>query len=599
VARSRRRNWFQGEDRQNFLVTAFFVGLIVLALVFLIGAVAVAYYNDNIRSVARVGSLELGPGLVRERAALLRNRIDLEVRRITPAIIDGELDATRGQQRVTELGQQRDEIGTVAIEGLIDIIYQSQLAADRGITVSEQEVDQRMADELATTERRHVWAIEVEPQAADEEEGPTLNERREARERAEQALAELNAGADFATVAREYSTAESAAQGGDLGVISRLAPVDEFWIDAVFKLAEDGTTAVIAGADDVYRIGRVTEIQPRNEEPGRRSALLRDLSEERYREFLRYELAAEKLSNEIVAETIAAPVDQIRLAHIFIEGATAGEDEDGAEGGEIQYSEIGFAPNDNLEDAPDLPQDDPAWEAARQEAQAAFDELQAISDPEERAERFAELAADSDLPSADRDGDAGFFTRDVVPEPVAEALFDSEHQEGDLIGPLRAPAAYYVMLFHERRGSPADRLAAVQAALAEPDADFAAIAAEHSDGENAEDGGELGWFTREMLNPTIADDIFELSSGEVGEPMDLGEGAWLFKALERAERPLDADQLTDVRANAFERWYAPLKDEAENQRVIVRADDIEGDVGPDEVPDETGDEPGLDIPEDE
>ena len=596
-ARSRRRNWFQGEDRHNFLVTALFVAVIGFGLLLLVGAVAVAFYNDNLRPVGRVGSVELGPGIVRERAALLRNRIDLEERRITPAITDGEIDPTLAQQRLSELRQQREEIGVVAIEGLIDTIYQSQLAAERGITVSEEEVDARLADEVATAERRRVQAIFVEPQAEDEEAGPSLGERREALERAEQALAELESGADFAEVAREYSTDESASSGGDLGVISALAPVDEHWTDEVFELPEGGTTGVVAGADGIYRIGRVTEILPRNEEPGRRTALLRDLSEERYREFVRYELAAEKLQDDIVSEAVDAPVDQIRLAHIYIEGATDADDEDSA-GDEIHYSEIAYAPNDSLEDAPDLAEDDPAWELAQQEAQEAYDELQAITDPDERAERFTELAADSDAPSAEDGGDAGFLTRDITPTAVGDALFDAHHEDGDLTGPVRADAAYYVLLFHERRGSAADRLAGVTEALAEPDADFAAIAAQYSDGENAEEGGELGWFTRDMLNPTIAEDIFELSSGEVTDPIDLGDGTYFFTALERAERPLDANQLTDVRENAFERWYAPLKDEAEEQDIIVRTDDIEGDVPDlDDLDDFEGD-PGLDLPED-
>ncbi|CAN5817072.1 hypothetical protein BH24CHL6_BH24CHL6_17170 [soil metagenome] len=579
IGRSRRRSFLQGEDRQQFLVTAVFVGLIVLLVLFLVGAVAVAYYNENIRSVARVGSVELGPAMVRERAALLRNRIQLEERRITPAVIEGEIDGVRAQQRLEELRNELSEVGIVAIEGLIDTVHQSQLASELGITVSEQEIDQRLAEELADLERRHVLAIYVEPEEADAETGPSLRERREARERAEQALTELEEGGDFADVAREYSTDATAAEGGDLGIVNPLAPVDAAWIDAVFRLPEGGTTPVIAGTDGTYRIGRVVEIRPRQEVPGTRTDLLRDLSEERYREFVAYELAAEKLREQIVSETADTPVDQVRLAHIYIEGsADSGDDE--ADEGEVHYSEIVYAPADDLEGAPDLPADDPAWEEARQAAEATLEELRAISDAEEMAERFAEIAIEeSDSPvTAEDGGDAGFLTRGLLPTAVGDALFDSPRTEGELIGLVQAEAGFYVLLFHERRESGAQRLEAVQQALAQPNADFAALAAQYSDGENTEEGGELGWFTREMLNPTIAEEIFELSSGDVSEPLELGDGTYFFQALERADRTLDADQLGDVRENAFERWYAPRKDEAERSGVIVRADDIEGDV---------------------
>jgi parvulin-like peptidyl-prolyl isomerase len=581
MARPRRRTFMHGEDRQQFYVTVLFVGLIGLLVFFLVAAVGLAFYNENIRPVARVGDVEIGPGMVRERAALLRNRIQIEENQLTPAVIDGEIDATRAAQRRTELDNQRNELGVVSVEGLIDIIFQSQLAAEMGIDVTDEEVEARLADEVATLERRQVLAIFVEPQAADEDEGPTLLERRAALERAERARAELDAGRDFADVAREYSGDESAAAGGDLGVISRLAPVDDVWIDEVFSLPEGGTTPVIAGADGVYRIGRVVNIQPRSEEPGLRTTLLRDLSEQRYREFARYEIAADKLRDQVVADAMGAQVDQVRLAHIFIEGSGDTGDDD-ADEGEVRYSEIVYAPNGDIIEAPDLPADDPAWDEARRQAEETMTELRAIADEEELLERFAEIAREESdsLVSGEDGGEVDFITRGLLPVAVADALFDEEHAEGALIGPVRAEGGYYVLLFHEWRESAQVRLERVTEALAEPGADFAAIAAEYSDGEAADEGGELGWFTREMLNPVIAGQIFDLRAGEVSEAIELGDGHYFFQALERGERALDADQLTDVRENAFERWYAPRKDAAERDGVIVRADDIEGDVGP-------------------
>jgi parvulin-like peptidyl-prolyl isomerase len=594
----------QGEDRQQFIVTAIFVGLIGLLVFFLIAAVALSYYNDNIRAVANVGGTEIGPGMVRERGALLRNRLNIEEGRITQALTDQEIDALSAQQLQSELAVRRNELGVTSIEGLIDLVYQSQLAAEMGISVSDAEVDAAAAEEAAGSERRRVEAIFVEPQVADEDEGPTLAERRAARERAEQALTELEAGRAWADVARDYSTHESKDNGGDFGTVSPLNPEDEGWISELFRLSQGETTGVILGADGTYRIGRVTEILPSQPEPGLAERLLDGVSDQRYREFLRYELTSERLRDQIVADAKVEEVEQIRLAHVFLEGATTGEQTngeepteeepveqepveeepveeepvDGADEGEIHYSEIVFAPNDDVIEAPDLPADDPAWEEARLAAEATFNELSAITDPEERADRFAELATEqSDSPTTAEDGgDAGFMTRDLLPEALGVALFDSQHTEGDLIGPVRSDAGYVVMLFHERRESPQQRLDAVKAALAAPGADFAAIARQYSDGDNAPDGGELGWFTREMLNASIVEQIFALQAGDVSEPIELGSGVYIFKALERAQRALDADQQGDIRENAFERWYAPKKDDAELNRVIVRADETEG-----------------------
>ncbi len=586
TTRRRRLSFLHDEDRQQFVVTAAFALLIALLVVMLVAAVALAYYNENIRAVARVGEVEIAPGMVRDRAALLRERLNIEEGRVIQAQINGEIDDAALAERKADIAQRQSELGITAIEGLIDLVYQAQLAAERAIVVSDEDVDARAAQEASGPERREVLAIFVEPQAADEDGAPSLRERREARERAESALEELEAGAEWADVAREYSTHESAEQGGELGVISRDGSIDEAFTEALFRLPESGTTPVVAGSDGTYRIGRAVAILPGDEEPGTRSRLLSDISEERYREFLRYELTAERLREQVEAEAIGATVEQVRLANILISDTEETDDPDASEG-EIRYSEIVYAPNNDVELAPEQPADDPAWGAAQAEAEATVVELAAIEDADQMAERFAEIAReDSDSPvSADRGGDRGFESRGLMPEPIGAALFDEQHEEGELIGPVRSDAGYVVLLFHERRAAPQERLQAVQDALAQPDADFEEVARQYSDADDAEDGGELGWFTREMLPDEVAEPVFELQTGDVSEPIEFGTSTYFFKALERATRPLDADQVQQVRATAFENWYAPLKDEAEAQGVIVRAEGFEPEASP-----------GLDVP---
>jgi parvulin-like peptidyl-prolyl isomerase len=590
MARSRRGSFLQGEDRQRIVVTAIFAAIIAVLVIFLVGAVALAYYEANIRPVARVGAVEIGPGLVRERAALLRNRIEREEARLTPAQMNNEIDAETAAQLREQLNTQRGEIDVVAIEGLIDLIYQSQLAAEMGIAVGDADVEQRLTQETSGVERRRVLAIFVEPETEEEGAEPSLRDVRLARERAEQALAEIEAGREWAEVAREFSTDPSRDAGGDYGVVTDLAAVDTAWSDELFRLPEGGTTPVVAGGDNIFRIGRVVEIIEAGPEPGALEAVLKGLSESTYRLFLRYELAAERLRQQVEAEALAGTPEQVFLAHISIEGTEGSEVDDE---GEVHYSEIVYAPGDDIESAPDLDAEDPAWEVARVEAQAAFDELSEITDRDALAERFAATAREeSDSPSAEEDGDQGFFARDLMPDPIAEVLFDEELEEGELVGPVRSDAGYVVLLFQERRGSPAARLAALTSALAEPDADFAELARELSDSESdSEEGGELRWFTREELagiDETLAEAAFDLQPGEVSEPLTLGEGTEILTVLDRAERPFDATQVRGIRlgdglaSGAFEDWYAPRKDEAVENGVIVGA-------GGDE-----GDEPGFD-----
>ena len=589
VIRTRRsfRPSLQGEERQQFVVTAVFVTLIVLLVLILLAAIGLTWYNDNLRPIARVGSVEILPATVRDRAALLQERLQRREGQLRVAQQDGEITLELMTERLSELEQQAQQIGTTAVEGLIDVMYQSQLAAaERGIAVSDADIEQRTVQEVSGPERRHVLAIFVEPAAADEESSPTLAERQAALERAQTALEQVRSGRPFADVAAEFSTDPSKDAGGDYGTISEAAPIDERWSEALFELAQGETTEVIRGNDGIYRIGQVVEVVPGQEQPGARAELFRIIPEQRYREFVSYEIAADRLMEEIVAEAVSATPEQVRLGNIFIEGLFTG-DEIGE--GEVAYSEIVYAPGDDLTTAPNLDAADPQWEAARVEAEAAATELRAITDPDQLAERFAAIAAaDSDSPSAAEDGEVVFTTRGLLPTAVGDALFDEEHQANELIGPIRAEAGYWLILFDELREAPEQRVQQVIDLTSQPDADFAAIAREHSDGPDAEDGGDVGWVTREQLNPELGEQIFALQAGQVSGPIDPGgqsAGHYIFKVYERVTRPLDPDQLSDIRAGAFERWYGPKKEEAEASGVISRTG---------EEPEEL--DPGVDQP---
>src|SRR5215210_8407244 len=128
------------EDRQQFIVTALFAGLIVLAVLLLLGAFAVSWYNENLRPVAHVGSVDILPSTVRERAALLQRRFSREEGQLRVAQQNGDITLEQLTERATEISQEVQQLGTAAVEGLIDDIYKSQLAAERGITVTDADI---------------------------------------------------------------------------------------------------------------------------------------------------------------------------------------------------------------------------------------------------------------------------------------------------------------------------------------------------------------------------------------------------------------------------------------------------------------------------
>jgi len=568
--RTRLGQMVEGEERQSQVLTFAFIATIAAVVLILVGAIALSWYNDNIRSLARVGSVDVGPQQLRSALSFGAWRIAREQGRVTEAVINGEIDAETAAARNSELDQRLQALASDGLSDLIDGIYQSQLASEEGIAVTDADVEQRLNDEISGTEQRHAHVIAVEAQAADEELGATSAERRAALLKAEEALAELEGGADFAEIAREYSTDPTAPAGGDLGLHTVMGISDSELARALFDLDEGGTTDIVRGDDGIYRIGRVTEVVEAGEQVGLREDLFETVPESAVRELLRYEAGADALRDKVTNEALAATPEQARIAVIYIEGLPSDDGED--QEGEVDYSELVFAPGDNLVTAPDLSEDDPAWAAAQAEAQNAYDQLLAVTDGEARKTLFLQFAPSSDAPSSEDGGRAGFNTRSLLPDAVGTALFDGEHAENDLIGPIRGDAGWYVLLFHERRDSIQQRVQAVTDALAAPGADFNEIARELSDGPEATDGGEVGWLTRDQLTEELADAVFALAVGDISEPLELGEGQYFVKLEEKETRPLDPDQIPTIRATAFDTWFSPKKEAALVSGLIVIAD---------------------------
>ena len=566
---TRLRKLFDDEDRQQAVVTGAFILAIAAVVLLLLAAIGLAYYNDNIRPLARVGSTDVGPQLLRDRVELEAWRIERDSNRLTQAAINGDIDDETRQRRVALLEQRQENLTTTSLDEFIDLLYQSQLAAEEGITVTEADVDAAVAKEFNDIEKRRVWAVIIKPGEGKAAEDVTNADRQAAIARAEEALAALDSGTPFDEVAREYSTDPTKLNGGDLGVVTELS-LEEEWSAELFELPLNGTTGIIRGADGTYRIGRVTEIIEPGEQPELRETLNATVPDTQLREFLNKEIAVQRLKDKITDAALTTVPEQVEISILYIEGTASGDELDAE--GEIDYSEIVFAPNDDLVGAPDLPADDPAWEAARVEAQAAYDELQALTAGEVRNERFRALAAGSDSDTGADGGAVGFVSRSIPPEAVGNALFDSERQPNDIIGPVKGDAAWYVLLFHERRDSVEQRIQEVKDRLAEPNADFAAIVREYSDADDADQGGKLGWLTRDQLDPDFAEKVFALGVGEVSDEIELGEGFYFVKVEQKQQRAYDPDQVPDIKSGAFTDWYEPKKTAAEDAGTITRAD---------------------------
>ena len=256
---TRTRTW-EDRDRRSMLLNIGFGVTIVAALLLLVIAAGVTWYGDHLSAAGSVNGETITKDAFNRQVAVNAFRTDYQARRIRTLLTAGHLRAADAQARQSILDQRTQQASAIALEQLIDGKVMASLAPAQNVTVSEADIDARVTEEATTPELRHAWMIAVAPDLAEGETEFTDAEKAAAKAKATQALADLKAGKDWATVAAAVSTDSSKAQGGELGFIDKDAALDAPFTDALMAVAANTPTEVIEGADGVFRIGRVTDI---------------------------------------------------------------------------------------------------------------------------------------------------------------------------------------------------------------------------------------------------------------------------------------------------------------------------------------------------
>lgn len=564
------------EERFQRRVTLGFIGLTIAAIVVIVLGLLWQYWDQHLKAVATVEGTSISRDQWVDRARLEDFRLEREDRWVTEAAAAGELTAAQADQRKADIANARQDVTSDSIESLIALTLQGKLAADRGISVTDADVDAAIAAAARRPDARRVSVIEIAPDADSATGEVTGVDRQQALAQVRAAQAALASGTPFADVAREYSTADDAAMGGDRGLVGQDdTSLDPALLRAVFSTAEGQDTPLLQDPDGTYLLARVAEIRPGTEDP----TFTRDLEERvsggAYRDNIRLETLAQRLTDGVVADATTGDKPQVHLAEIWLAGDTGATDDSGR----IHAAHILYAPDDGVSAAADLPGTDPAWTVAQAQAGLTAAELNRISDTTTRANAFTELARQSDDTSnANEGGDLGWFDRGTMVPEFADPLFDNVAtlQPGDIVGPVKSDFGWHVIQFLGYEPPLADRRTQLTEALAAPDADFATVAADLSDGAEAADGGDLGWRLVASLPTEATAAIAALEPDGVTEPLALDDGYHVYKLLERADRPLDPAQLATVASTAFDDWYQPIQDDAEESGRITRDDSIFG-----------------------
>jgi parvulin-like peptidyl-prolyl isomerase len=408
--------------------------------------------------------------------------------------------------------------------------------------------------------------IEIEPVPNPDTGEVGDQEKRAALVRARQALARLTAGEPWEDVARTASDSGLAVQSGDLGWQSEESGYDRPFMEAVFAVPVNAPTDVVEGEDDVYRIGRATEIAPA-EVDGAFQVELEEagITQADYREVARADALREKLSDKVVAD-MSQPSLQRHVLEIFL--PEPNQPASPAETG-VKVRHILYAPKDDADGAEDLPADDPAWAAAKAEADAAFAALK--SDPK----RFDAMArADSDEPSARGIRGTGgkqpwYYPTSAVDPAFKDAIFRPGLTPGQLLEPVKTSFGWHVIEFMRPTGDGEKAWLDSLVPKATDEATFRQLAKDNSEGQEAGEGGDIGWVAKGQLVEQLETAVFGAAIGSNSSVITLsGDGDYLLRVLGEETRTPTEEQIAIFENSGFQYWYTAQKEAADIEYLL-------------------------------
>jgi parvulin-like peptidyl-prolyl isomerase len=556
-------------NRRTLYMNIGFGIAVVVAVLILIAVGVTTWYSAHLASAASVAGQTITKDQFAERAAVEQFRLQQAANRINADVAAGRLTNSAAQARLSAINSALDPTTFVStvLEKLIDGSIQAKLATDEGIAITDQQIDQRIADDKTRKEERHIWLLAVEPTIDTGAAVATDAQKADAKKKADDALAQIKAGKSFEDVAKSVSTDPSKSAGGDLGWIDDTATEDPAWQEALSKLDANGVTDVIEGADGTYRIGRVSEIAPAEVDPAWDQKLSdAKISQTAYRDAIRAEAVRGALEDKVVADASKSG-PQRDVSELYIpESQTTGAKA-------IKVRHILFSPKDDPQNASTIPESDPTWTQAQLAAQAAYDEL--VKDPTKfdsiaRAQSDETSAKGVDgtggkLPYFDENSEASGLDPDFAKAILADGL-----QPGQILKPFKSAFGWHVVQVMYRPPN-SDEMAKLKQ-MAQSGTPFSDLVRDDSEGPKSGSGGDIGWVANGQLDDRLTQAIFAAPVNGVSDVVNIpGDGEYLFKVNQEKTAEPDKDQLAAIKANAFNNWYAQKKDGVAITRDLVPA----------------------------
>lgn len=413
-------------------------------------------------------------------------------------------------------------LGAQVLDQMIDEKIIEQEAATRGITVSEEEVEQALREEIARSR-----SAVTEPQATETAE----------------------AGVAATATATLWTPTPTPTIDANLVVTATATPLPTTEpLPASPVLSETG-----------YTEGLDTLRESLND--------LNSVNLEDYRSIIRVGLLQDKLTEEITSERVSATEEQVHARHILIRVMTPTLPITNTSPITAPIAPTdGITATDGVTATAAITGGAPVTGTEASTASAVLSETTAVS--ETAAATTGEAVSETTVVTAS----AAVTTTDSLSATTGVtgtagmtdtgALTNTNDLTNTIELPLTPP-------------EPVERTDAEALALAEElrqrilaGEDFAELAREYSDdtGSGAE-GGDLDWFGRGAMVPPFEEAAFTLDVGEISEPIKSQFGYHIIEVMERDEnRPKDEATLEQERATAFQDWLQEQKAVANIER---------------------------------
>jgi parvulin-like peptidyl-prolyl isomerase len=545
-------------NRRTFYLNLAFAITVVVAILILVIVGVTTWYNAHLAPAATVGGQTITKDQFLERATVEAFRIKQLAARTNAEVAAGRLTAAQAQARLDALNNQLDDtqgaFSSTIVEKLIDTDLQAKFAAELGITITPEQIDQRIVEDKTRKEGRHVWLISVAPEVDTGKTEPTDAQKTAARKKIDEALAAIKGGKTFEEQAKAVSGDPSSTSGGDLGWIDSTAAEEPAWQAAVFKLELNGVTDVILGEDGTFRIGKVTEIEPAQVDQAWDQKLAEaKVSVAGYRAAIASEVTRTVLGDRIVADASASgPQKQVQELYIKAPDQAPGD-------GAIKVRHILYSPKGDPAGAAAIPASDPSWTEAELKAKKAYDKI--VVDPKQ-FDIIARTESDEtqDLGDDGTGGKLPYFSKDAnIDEAFAAAIFKEGVKPGDLLAPFKSSFGWHVVQLMYAPPD-IDQMNRLKTQAATAGTDFGQLVRDNSDGPKAGKGGDIGWIGLGQLDDRLTKAILATPVGSLTEIIDLeGDGLYLFKVLAEKTAVPDADQLATIKSDAFGNWYIGKK----------------------------------------